>query len=57
MKNSTKTLIKCTKSTLSKTQYSQGFTELIKIFLRRVDKKTFIVHNKNVLNSVDKTLN
>lgn len=28
----------------------------IKIFLRRVDKEKFIVHNKNVINSVDKTL-
>ena len=50
-------MIKCIKCTLSKTFIFQGFKEDIKIFLRGVDKEKFIVHNKNVLNSVDKTLN
>ena len=57
MKNSSKEAIKCTKCTFSKIRYTQGFLEDIKIFLRGVDKEYFMIHNENVLNSVDKTLN
>ena len=50
-------MIKCKKCTLSKIQLYQCFSEDIKISLRGVDNKTFIVHNENVINSVVKTLN
>lgn len=34
----------------------QYFSPDIKILLIRVDKENFMIHNKNVINSVDKTL-
>lgn len=47
---------KCTLYTFSKMLMRQYFSPDIKILLIRVDKENFMIHNENVINSVDKTL-
>ena len=42
--------------TFSKMLMRQYFSLDIKILLIRVDKENFMIHNENVINSVDKTL-
>lgn len=47
---------KCTLYTFSEILMGQYFWANIKILLIGVDKEKFMIHNENVINSVDKTL-